>query len=99
MSRRLNGERSKLQLLGLGLDRYEKGEEGIATMREGVLDNEMGDSVGMVSHLAISLAYGLDGVPRNFREVYEIMEKYLYLRALSSGGDSKKAFESVRNIA
>lgn len=32
--RRLNGERTKLRLLGLGLDRNERAEEGIATMRE-----------------------------------------------------------------
>ena len=36
--RRENGKRSKLRLLGIGLDNYERGEEGIATMREQVLN-------------------------------------------------------------
>ncbi|MBU0671346.1 flavohemoglobin expression-modulating QEGLA motif protein, partial [Patescibacteria group bacterium] len=41
VARRINGERSKLHLLGLGLDRYEKGEEGVATMREQVLEDKV----------------------------------------------------------
>lgn len=43
--RRQQGETSCLQLLGLGLDRYERGEEGIATLREQVLDGEYEDDV------------------------------------------------------
>ncbi len=74
--RRESGEASSLQLLGLWLDRYERGEEGIATMREQVLDVDYEDDVGLDKHLAISLAYGLDGTPRGFAEVYAFLVDY-----------------------
>jgi hypothetical protein len=100
VARRLNGERSKLQLLGLGLDRYEKGEEGIATMREQSLkDERIEDFAGSEGHLAISMAMGLDGTPRDFREVYEIMEKYFYLKALSVGGEPDEALKLAQTSA
>ncbi len=92
VARRLNGERSRLKLLGLGLDRYEQGEEGVATMREQVMDSTVKEFAGLEGHLAISLAQGLDGTPRNFREVYRILEKYFELRALLAG---KKPEEAV----
>ncbi len=76
VARRKNGERSKLMLLGLGLDRYERGEEGVTTIREQVIEDKVGEFAGLQGHLAISLAYGLDGKARDFREVYEILEKY-----------------------
>lgn len=96
IARRLNGERSKLQLLGLGLDRYEKGEEGIATMREQILGDSVEDFAGLDGHLAICLAIGVDGKPRDFRKVYEIMEKYFYLTALSSGKTPEDALKSAQ---
>lgn len=99
VARRLNGERSRLQLLGLGLDRYEKGEEGVATMREQVLEDGFKDFAGLEGHLAISLAKGLDGHPRDFRGVYEILEKYSYLKALASGKDKNKALLSAQKTA
>jgi len=99
IARRLNGERSKLHLLGLGLDRYEKGEEGVATMREQVLGDSIEDFAGLDGHLAISLAIGVDGKPRDFREVYTIMEKYFYLNALSAGKISEEALKSAQTSA
>lgn len=91
VARRLNGERSRLCLLGLGLDRYEKGEEGVATAREQSLAGHFDDFAGLEGHLAISLAYGLDGQPRDFRGVYEIMKRYFTLKQLVSGKDLKEA--------
>lgn len=82
VARRLNGERSKLRLLGIGLDRY-KDDEGIATMREQVLKPEFGSYAGLDGHLAISLACGLDGIKRNFRQVFEILFLYYKLRDLN----------------
>jgi hypothetical protein len=41
VARRLKGERSRLQILGLGLDRYERGEEGVATIKEQIIKNEV----------------------------------------------------------
>lgn len=99
IKRRLNGERSRLQLLGLGLDRYEKGEEGIATMKEQVLHETIDDYAGLDGYLAISLAIGLDGKKRDFREVFEIMKKYFYLKILSSGKDAEQAMKSAQTSA
>ena len=86
VSRRINGERSKLLLLGLGLDRYEGAEEGIATMREQVLteSSQMDDFSGLDGHFAISLASGIDGYPRDFRNVFSILEKYFYCQNVIS---------------
>ncbi len=99
VQRRLNGERSKLMLLGLGLDRYERGEEGIATLKEQVIDPSVKDFSGLEGHLAISLAYGLDGTPRNFREVYDILKKHFYLKELRSGKNPEKAEKSAQTSA
>ena len=83
----------------MGLDRYEKGEEGVATMREQVLDEKIEDFAGLEGHLAIGLATGVDGKPRDFRAVYEIMEKYFYFKALSSGKEPEQALKSAQTIA
>lgn len=61
VARRENGVRSKLMLLALGLDRYESGEEGVATMREQVIDvADLKDFAGFENYLAISLVYGYE---------------------------------------
>ncbi len=102
ISRRINGERSKLMLLGLGLDRYEPGEEGIATMREQGLKTKLNDFSGLTGHLAISLARGLDVSPRDFRQTYTILEKYFYFNALKSkkyANSPKKAKERAQELA
>lgn len=99
VARRLNGERSKLRLLGLGLDRYEQGEEGVATMREQVLEGEIEDFTGLEGHLAIALASGLDGSPRDFREVYTVMERHFYFKALKAGKPPDQARTSAQTNA
>lgn len=99
VARRLNGERSSLQLLGLGLDRYERGEEGVATAREQALSGPVTDFAGLEGHLAISLAYGLDGQPRDFRGVHDILVKYHYLKALVEGKKSDEAMSSAQTSA
>lgn len=78
--RRENGERTKLKLLGLGLDRYLKGEEGIATYEEQKVKG-LSDFSGFDSYLPISLAIGVDGHKRNFREVFEIMKDYYFVNS------------------
>jgi len=99
VARRINGERTKLTLLGLGLDRYEQGEEGVATMREQAIRGKVTDFAGLDGHFAISLAAGLDGTPRNFREVYTIMEKYFLFRNLISGKDLAAAEQAAKTSA
>lgn len=75
--RNRNGADSRLKLLSVGLDRVEKGEEGLATYRE---QQEIGteDFAGLTSYLAAGLAKGLDGGgKRNFAEVFSIIEDYI----------------------
>lgn len=99
VARRINGERSRLKLLGLGLDRYESGEEGVATMREQALAQKVNDFSGLDGHLAIGLALGIDGQPRDFRQVYEILEKYYLLNNLIAGKELSEAQEKAQNTA
>lgn len=98
-ARRLNGERTKLRLLGLGLDRYEGGEEGIATLREQALSGEADDYSGFDGHFAISLASGLDGHPRDFRETYDILFRYYFVKNLSRGIEAPEAQKKAANTA
>lgn len=99
VARRVNGEHSKLKLLSLGLDRYEQGEEGVATMREQALKSSVNDFSGLEGHLAISLAMGLDGTKRDFRETYQILEKYFYFKALLAKKSPEEASISAKNNA
>jgi hypothetical protein len=93
--RREAGEKSKLKLLGLGLDRYLKGEEGIATYREQeILGLE--EFTGLDGHLAISLANGLDGKKRTFREVFEILQNFYFI---SSKKERTEALKLASNSA
>lgn len=95
--RRYNGERTKLQLLGLGLDRYERGEEGVATMREHVLKGTISDFAGAGSYLVAGLARGLDGndasSKRDFRQTFEVLQRVEMLRELLKGTVEVKAKE------
>lgn len=97
--RRLNGERTKLHLLGLGLDRYEGGEEGVATLREQALSGEATDYSGFDGYFAISLASGLDGHPRDFREIFSILYRYYFTKNLARGLDEPLARERAENSA
>lgn len=99
VARRIKGERSKLMLLGLGLDRYEQGEEGIATMREQSVRGRVRDFSGLEGHWAISLAYGLDSKPRDFKQVYEIMKKYFLLKRLVRREDLATAEKEAQTRA
>lgn len=89
--RREKGERSKLRLLGFGLDRYLKGEEGIATYKEQQIKGSKGFR-GLDYHFAISLALGIDGKKRDFRKVFEILNDYHFI-------NSKKEKVAALNFA
>jgi len=78
--RREKGERSKLRLLGFGLDRYLKGEEGIATYKEQQIKGAKGFR-GLDYHFAISLALGVDGKKRDFRKVFEVLKDYHFINS------------------
>lgn len=76
VARRVSGEASLLTLLGLGLHDTSRAEEGIATVREQALIGEVRDFAGEAAYLAVGLALGVDGTPRDFRKTYVIMEAY-----------------------
>jgi len=99
VQRRLKGERSHLLLLGAGLDRYEKAEEGIATMREQITKEKIEKYAGLEGHLAISLAMGLDGQPRDFRKVFQILEALFYMRNLKRGKTPEEARKKAQSSA
>ena len=96
VARREKGERTKLKLLGLGLDRYLKGEEGIATYQEQKIEGA-NDFSGFDGHFAISLASGIDGKKRNFREVFDILKNYYFIK--SKKQTTEGAWESAENSA
>lgn len=78
VARRHNGERSKLQLLGLGLDRQVKAEEGIATYAEQQVTGAK-EFAGVARFLSIALAKGVAGEPLDFRHTHSIMADYRFL--------------------
>ena len=73
------------------------GEEGLALLRELSLDS--GDYLSVsrvISYLAICLAYGIDGTPRDFRQVYEIIYAINYLEYTVHGLSPKPARKNAR---
>ncbi len=82
--RGINGERSPLLLLAYGLSGYVQGEEGLAAWKGNLVRRKRSQFVNSMQYLAISLALGLDGQLRDFREVFEILRRiYLVLRTSS----------------
>ncbi|HLD22020.1 MAG TPA: tyrosine/phenylalanine carboxypeptidase domain-containing protein, partial [Patescibacteria group bacterium] len=99
VGRRVNGKRSKLHLLALGLDRYLPGEEGIATFHEQALEEQVNDFDGFDGHFAISLAQGLDGKKKDFRDTFEILQKYYLFDQLSKGKSQEEATTEANKLA
>lgn len=97
--RRINGERSRLKLLGLGLDRVGRAEEGISLTRQQAMHNEVKEYRGLDGYLAIGLAMGIDGQPRDFRGVYEILKKLYVFNNLREGQDIEKANKNAQDRA
>lgn len=72
VQRRINGDKSGDQLLGgTGLPWYLASEEGTTTIFQQAVEGKLGEA-GEQYYLAIGLTRGLDGIPRDFREVYEL---------------------------
>lgn len=78
--RRFKGRRSTLWLLGAGLDRYDRGDEGLATYRA---QKEKGTRsfAGFLGHLSMSVALGMEygGAKKNFAELYVILRAYFLI--------------------
>lgn len=90
---RINGQRQAVRLFGSGLDRYEKGNEGREVVSEQIVFDTFDDFTKqlrwqdlMRRSLAISLGLGIVGAPRDFKEVYSIINAIdrLWERAKSS---------------
>lgn len=94
--RRERGERSVLRILGLGLDRYLKGEEGVATYEQQKITGA-DDFAGFKNHFACALASGADGVKRDFRALFEIAKQY-HLATLK-GVHGEKREEKANNLS
>lgn len=79
-----HGRNSGLQLLSIGLDKYWRGEEGVATYYEQRVVGAT-DYAGFSPYFTVGLAYGLDrgGQRRTFSEVFAIIRDY---HALDSYG-------------
>lgn len=96
--RRINGEKQRLQLLGIGLDKYDKGEEGIAAIREQVLTKKFNLKMAEY-YYAISLVYGLDGDTKDFRNLFAIMKQYYLCKNECLGDDFDKSNAKANNQA
>lgn len=92
------GARSSLLLLSLGFDRYESGEEGIATMREQLLEESFDDFAGFEKTLAIGLALGCSGAPRSFRQLYDIMRRVYLLEDFQKGRKNSNSEEKAWKV-
>jgi hypothetical protein len=88
--RGINGERSNLQLLSIGLDGYLAAEEGIATLREASIVGGVDLPKWIARHLAIGLALGVDGKKRDFRDIYDFLFRY-YLFQKQQGRETKES--------
>jgi hypothetical protein len=92
--RRHNGERSALHLLGLGLDRYLKGEEGVAMYNEQQVTGAK-EFAGIARYFSIAVARGLRGFGRDFRETFEVMRDYRIVLGNGSPESMHRADESA----
>jgi hypothetical protein len=99
VGRREHGTKSRLSLLGLGLDRYIKGEEGVTTVAEQAHAGKVVAFRGLELHLAAALAKGLDGEPRDFRQTYEVLYKYFLFKELPKAKDKDQAEKTAQDKA
>jgi len=78
------GSNSQLLLLGIGLDSYLRGEEGLASYLQQQVEGAT-EFYGFDRYLAASLAVGMDGHKRDFRGVFELMVEYYQLHFADIG--------------
>jgi hypothetical protein len=77
--RHVHGKDSGLLLLSSGLQKYERSEEGFATLAQQILAPSFSGYSGLERHLSISLAAGVDGKKRDFREVFTFLYLHFFL--------------------
>jgi hypothetical protein len=83
-----HGRNSGLLLLSIGLDKYWRGEEGVATYYEQRVTGAS-DYAGFSPYFTVGLAYGLDrgGIRRTFSEVFAVLRDYYTLDAYGKNLD------------
>jgi hypothetical protein len=77
------GSNSKLLLLGIGLESYIRGEEGLASFVQQQVEGAQ-EFYGFDRYLAASLAIGMDGTKRDFRGVFALMTEFYQLQFVQS---------------
>lgn len=88
--RRINGKNSRLQLLSIGLAKYEKAEEGIALVRENSAVGVYALRGGFDKYLALAYSSGLiDGKPKDFNQTYSFLKEYYFVRHSSHHGSKE----------
>lgn len=98
--RSVNGGKTPLKLLSVGLAGYLHGEEGIATVREQEVLGAT-DYASPNTYFALGIAYGLDrgGEKRSFLETFKVLHDYFYVIGGLSGANSKsKAFAACYRL-
>lgn len=76
--RRERGEQSTLGLLATGLNKYLRGEEGLATFAEQLITGTEFYS-GESGYFSIGAAMGLLGTPLDFARLFEVLHAYFIL--------------------
>lgn len=88
------GSQQPLYLLAVGLSQYLPGEEGLASYVQQQIEGTT-EFYGFDRYLAASLAVGMDGEERDFREVFLLMRDYYLLQLIHDD----TALESATNAA
>ncbi|MEZ4103740.1 MAG: DUF1704 domain-containing protein [Candidatus Paceibacterota bacterium] len=90
LARHLNGFKSSLLLLSVGLNGYLNGEEGLATYRQVQTDKSF--LPGITKYVLPALMIGLHkNTPWTFRQIYDLTKEYYVLL----GGSKNKLSESA----
>jgi hypothetical protein len=79
--RRENGIQSPLRLLSVGLDHYLRAEEGIAVYMEQLVGGSRHFNGG-AGYLSVGWAFGVDGTPRTFRGLFDVLVAYMFVAGL-----------------
>lgn len=92
--RLVHGSNSRLKLLGFGFPYYLGGEEGVAKWHEQQITG-MRDFQVQLSYVAVSLAMGMDGTPRDFCELYDILSDVMLVWLLDHALYHKETIDPV----
>ncbi len=96
---RENGDALEDPLLaGLGLPGYLSTEEGVASVKEEIHNQETGTS-GIPYYFALGMALGMDGKKRDFRDTYEVFWRFLALKNGSAVSANSELLQAAKDEA